>query len=470
MEERYSRMKKKIISSGLGLSPILFFASLAIAHNACRAKIEKAEGETPTGDKLDPALPKDARFLELFTNVAVVDYAQEPKHSKCTYNFYDPDENTKNFPTAPNPDASVSTFSYDSAGRKIKEVYEYGSSSYRSKSVTEWTYDPKSRVSKTILGSLKTDGTTQISSHCVYTYDGDSDRLSNKDCFSGDGTSEKDKNSSVEITYDLSQKKRTIVERRREYSGQTTELRIASKAEEEHADTDYTFAINAKQEDYQFDDSSNTDKLERISTIESQFKDGKFSTIKFTNFDVAENVRKVRSQGNCELSLGKLKCKGSQFNESGDTYENFDTEYTPILIKYRASDIFVCPSPANCRSEQISSKSFKLTGLMTSWSSTGVEGKLDRGGNAPSKRKEETATYSSPLRPWMLESAPNSKSYYQTAQDKHGESQTITTASENGSTITEISQKRKNNGTAETRDALGDFENDSKKETICELN
>ncbi|MFZ9520960.1 MAG: hypothetical protein ACO3A4_10830, partial [Silvanigrellaceae bacterium] len=62
------------------MSPILLVASLGFIHNACRAKIEKSEGETATGEKLDPALPKDARFLELFSNIPIVDFAQEPKY------------------------------------------------------------------------------------------------------------------------------------------------------------------------------------------------------------------------------------------------------------------------------------------------------------------------------------------------------------------------------------------------------
>ncbi|MFZ9521397.1 MAG: hypothetical protein ACO3A4_13065, partial [Silvanigrellaceae bacterium] len=408
--------------------------------------------------------------LELFSNIPIVDFAQEPKYKKCTENEYEPEEPTKNFPTTPKQGSSIFTYSYDSSGRKIKEVEDFGTSNYRSKIVTEWTYDSNNRVLKTVSGYVFGSGTTSAQ-NCVYAYDGDSHRLTKKDCFDGALTQEEDQTTSLEITYDLPQRKRTIIEKKRITSSQGSILRQIKKSVEEHSDTDYSFIINATHEDFDFDTTTNTSKLKSVSTTESQFKEGKFASITMTDYSVAGDVKKKTSLNSCEYSAGKIKCKGTDFNDKEEAYQNYEFEHTPVMIKYQPSDILCASSGSGtCNSRLLSKNFFDPFYLVTSFNITGIDGKLNSQGKPPDRKIEATITYNSPYRPWMLKSGNSTKAYGITADGKYKEFQEQTTTSNNGDTITKIKQERENNGTATTRDALGEFENKSKVETICERN
>jgi len=451
----------------LGLSTTLVVAA------GCRAKTEKPIGVAKDGTQLEQALPKDSRLFELFKAVSVIDFTKEPSNNKkCNYNFFELDPVTKAFPANASPDASRNTFTYDSTGRKTRQIYEYGSASTRSKSLNTWIYDTAGRISKTTSGRIGADGTETVASNCTVTYEGSSERVTRHDCFTGTSTEETEKTSSVEITYDLTQNKRTITEKRIQYSSTPPALRISSKKTEEHADIEFSFPLNSTIQEYEFSPTTNEDRLKSETVRVTTFTNNQFSSLQEIKYNFEGATRKKYSEIGCNLSTGLVKCSAQEFNTAEEAYRNTQTELTPILTKRHAVNIGECASPNECDSGTYSKNWLDfLSPIIHKIKEQGIDGKKDSAGESPNKSSETKRTYVTPYRPWMLSEGANSEeSLFIDSDGKYGEVRFTNIVTQNGDVITFLGEARKNNGTATSREALGDFENSSKSETKCERN
>lgn len=450
------------------VSGILFFLTVPLSLSSCRVQVEKPEGETPSGEKLDPNLPKDARLFDLFSNVAVVDYTKEPNYTKCTINEYEPEEETNDFPAEPSSPSQVNEYSYDSQGRRLKTITtrKYGSTEI--KSASSWVYDDQGRVSKTIGESYSVSGGWDISDNCVYTYDGDSERLTKRSCFTGDKSDEESMTDVVEISYDISQLTRKVTIKSR--SSSSPDLSLSSVTTETHADNNYSLAVKTIAEYYKYDETSKEAKLDGDFVYDVKFSDGKMSGIDWLYSSVKNDKKYKDIQGSCEYKDGKMSCLRSEYNETEEVYVTGTTSVKPVLYKFRPSDVFGCNDYNFCTFSADYSLKILDFDIVSSYIEAGVEGKLDSDGKSPNKKREVNLEYIAELRPWNISRPASESEYTVKSDDTHEEEKSISTVSNDGNTITTIKQARAKNGEAKSKEELGDWKNVSKESVVCELN
>lgn len=387
---------------------------------------------------------------------------QEPIFSKCTEKRYEADPTTKNFPQEPDSNATVTSFEYDSLGRKTKDIEEYISGNYSSKSYTEWTYDSQGRLAQTTSGSIKDDNSIQISKKCLFSYDGTSTRVTRRACYDGETASESNLESTIDYTYDLALKKVSIIEKEIPYNDKSAGLQLTRKETEEHADTSFSFPINSTNEYYRYNKENKTNEQEYQSTLATNFSDNKYSstTIDFYEF---KNGRKLkRSAFSCEIISKKFNCELKSYNQNEELFGTRTIESKPLIIKYRSNDLLSCQSEFSCQASE-----FQPFGRITSSVWKAIEGKLDAEGKVPNKQVEYTSTYATPLRPWMIYDPTTRIEHTIDPEGKHIEEKQSIVESEDLMTLTQITQEREKNGTVGSREELGAFQNKSKRETVC---
>jgi len=414
---------------------------LVMVSTSCRQVKELPEGETPTGKKLDPTLPKDARLLSLFESVKIVDDTKSKNYAKCTRKEYIPDPNTNQFPATASSESSDS-YEYDAKGNKIKET--------STTQITEWSYDSSSRITALKISNLRTGGgATTVYSNCKVSYDGDSFRVTKYECFNGSGTAETDLNRVTEISYNLAEKKRTITKKSK--SGSPVELRVETLITEEHTDTDFSFPISREETEYDYISGIKITSQSETWTV--SFNNNLFYSTQLTK-KIYKNDQIAQETEQCTFATGVLNCTTESKNFAGEVYEKGTSIQTPILYKRRQSDTLDSAFISN-----FDNASFNFIELKST--TTKIEGKLDRDGRAVAADFEEiTNEYDSQSR-FIKGTA------YGVNEGKH--SDYISTRTFTEDSFTTIDQRRKNSDQATSRADLGDFENDSKREYTCSM-
>lgn len=372
-----------IFSSSVLYCGCILIVQLSVV--ACRVQVDKPEGESPSGARLDPSLPKDPRLFDFFASIPVIDFTKEPNYAKCTYNEYELNDETGEFSSEPKPSAAVRMYSYDAEGRKTKEIYEESEATLPSKSVKDWLYDTNGRVVKTMSGSLYPDGRTEFSSNCRFTYENDSLRFKKWECFSGESGEESDMTESIEVVYDESALTRKFINKHK--IAISNELEVKTVLTEIHADNDFLFPIKSTRESYAYDSDAKTIKLvgERVSEV--VFENNKFAGIWRNQSDVIDQKKIKFFELKCDFTNQSLSCSRDLLNNKGEVYETGKGIGYPAYIKFRQSDLLLCATPAPCSFiDRTSPSVVTYEELPASFSRFGVEGKADSKGEASFKK------------------------------------------------------------------------------------
>lgn len=439
--------------------------SMGLLVLSCKEEVEETGFVDRSSTPVNSSLPNDPRLYDLLKNVAVIDYTAEPKYKKCTDYTYEIDESTRQFKATPESGASVSTYIYDEKGRKVFETYEYGSEFFRSKSGTKWTYDDLGRVSKTESGSVLSDDRYSPSRYCFRTYLGNTTLLTKNECFySHLGGDDERTGTLTEISYDLFSKKKTVVEKSKSYGSTASFWYTSREIVEEHADTDFTFPMKKISKSYQFDSDTQSVKLSSESSTDLVFEDNKFQELLYSNYYIGSDGQRDSSKLTCSFADNELICSGDDFADEGNRRTG-QAVFIPILYKYNSADLLMCTSPNTCLfSDEHAQVQFDLMGLMKSLTlSTSSEG-------ANVVLQERVSDLSTSLRPWVVYEVPGYTDISRDADGFISEEMYSKTLSQDGNTLTRVTQVRKNNGKVKSESELGDFVNSERKiVTVCEL-